>query len=208
MIEKSFALRRKLKMSNNSDMKRNREATTQRILHAAGQLLVESGLETWGVNAIAKEAGVDKVLIYRYFAGLPGLAEQLAAQTVLFPESLLGASWEEWALSLWRHWEETKFALAVIRTGLARPQTPWASQLNTQQARCTARLAERLDHVAASIIADVFLAAMVEAAAAGHSWETARRRARLFTGSGAAIRSEAGRDDSASEKVELPPEML
>lgn len=52
---------------------RDREATRRRILAAVGEVLAESGFRALGINAIAKRAGVDKVLIYRYFGGLPEL---------------------------------------------------------------------------------------------------------------------------------------
>jgi AcrR family transcriptional regulator len=54
-------------------MVRNKEETKSRILQAVGKLLAESGFNSLGINAIAKEAGVDKVLIYRYFTDLPTL---------------------------------------------------------------------------------------------------------------------------------------
>jgi AcrR family transcriptional regulator len=54
---------------------RNREQTSARILAAVGEVLVRDGFGGIGVNAIAREAGVDKVLIYRYFGGLPELLE-------------------------------------------------------------------------------------------------------------------------------------
>ncbi|AFZ28994.1 transcriptional regulator, TetR family [Gloeocapsa sp. PCC 7428] len=56
-------------------MARNKEETKARILAAVGKLLAESGFKQLGVNAIAREAGVDKVLIYRYFDGLPSLLQ-------------------------------------------------------------------------------------------------------------------------------------
>ena len=45
-----------------------------------------------GVNAIAREAGVDKVLIYRYFGGLPELLRQWGASGRFWPsvDELLG----------------------------------------------------------------------------------------------------------------------
>jgi AcrR family transcriptional regulator len=52
---------------------RDREQTRGKILEAVGRLLAEKGFVGLGVNAIAHEAGVDKVLIYRYFGGLSGL---------------------------------------------------------------------------------------------------------------------------------------
>jgi len=56
-------------------MARDREETKARILAAVGKLLAESGFKQLGVNAIAREAGVDKVLIYRYFENLPTLLQ-------------------------------------------------------------------------------------------------------------------------------------
>jgi AcrR family transcriptional regulator len=52
---------------------RNREQTTARILAAVGEVLARDGFAAIGVNAVARQAGVDKVLIYRYFGGLPEL---------------------------------------------------------------------------------------------------------------------------------------
>jgi AcrR family transcriptional regulator len=52
---------------------RDRAATEERILGAVGKLLARDGFGGIGVNAIAKQAAVDKVLIYRYFGGLPEL---------------------------------------------------------------------------------------------------------------------------------------
>ncbi len=56
-------------------MPRDKEKTKARILQAVGKLLAESGFSSLGINAIAKEAGVDKVLIYRYFTDLPTLLQ-------------------------------------------------------------------------------------------------------------------------------------
>jgi AcrR family transcriptional regulator len=55
---------------------RDRAATEARLLAAVGTVLARDGFGAVGVNAVAREAGVDKVLIYRYFGGL---AELLAA---------------------------------------------------------------------------------------------------------------------------------
>ena len=61
-------------------MVRNKEETKVRILAAVGKLLAESGFQKLGVNAIAREAGVDKVLIYRYFKGLPSLLQSFGKE--------------------------------------------------------------------------------------------------------------------------------
>jgi len=57
---------------------RDREATRARlieavVIEAVGSLLARKGFKGLGVNAVAREAGVDKVLIYRYFGGLQQL---------------------------------------------------------------------------------------------------------------------------------------
>ena len=59
-------------------MNRNREDTERRIVRAAGEILAEEGFDGIGVNAVARKAGVDKVLIYRYFGGLPGVIRRYA----------------------------------------------------------------------------------------------------------------------------------
>lgn len=54
---------------------RNRQATRERVLAAVGRLLAREGFSGLGINAVAREAGVDKVLIYRYFGGIEALLE-------------------------------------------------------------------------------------------------------------------------------------
>lgn len=47
-----------------------------------GALLAREGFSALGVNAIAREAGVDKVLIYRYFGGIEGLLDAWGRATL------------------------------------------------------------------------------------------------------------------------------
>jgi AcrR family transcriptional regulator len=54
---------------------RDREGTRRRILDAAGRVLARDGFRALGVNAVAREAGVDKVLLYRYFGGIEALLD-------------------------------------------------------------------------------------------------------------------------------------
>jgi AcrR family transcriptional regulator len=56
--------------------KRDRERTKNRILKAVGEVIEQHGTEKVGVNLIARTAGVNKVLIYRYFNSVDGLMEQ------------------------------------------------------------------------------------------------------------------------------------
>lgn len=55
--------------------RRNRQMTMERILRAMGDVMAERGTEKAGINAVAERAGVNKVLIYRYFGGWNGLLE-------------------------------------------------------------------------------------------------------------------------------------
>jgi len=47
--------------------------------------VTRAGFGALGVNAVAAEAGVDKVLIYRYFGGLPQLLTALASDDRMWP---------------------------------------------------------------------------------------------------------------------------
>jgi AcrR family transcriptional regulator len=66
-------------------MVRDAEKTRERILAAVGEVLAAEGFPGVGVNAIARAAGVDKVLIYRYFGGLPQLLEAYARTGDVWP---------------------------------------------------------------------------------------------------------------------------
>jgi len=54
---------------------RDRDATALRLIAALERVLSRDGFRGLGVNAVAREAAVDKVLIYRYFGDLDGLVE-------------------------------------------------------------------------------------------------------------------------------------
>jgi AcrR family transcriptional regulator len=71
---------------------RDRAATEERILAAVGEVLARDGFHALGINAIAREAAVDKVLIYRYFGGLPELLRTWGASGRFWPgvQELLG----------------------------------------------------------------------------------------------------------------------
>lgn len=58
---------------------RNRAATAARILAAGKAVLGEGGFRLFGINAVARRAGCDKQLIYRYFGGLDGLMEAIGS---------------------------------------------------------------------------------------------------------------------------------
>jgi AcrR family transcriptional regulator len=66
---------------------RNRDATRARILAAVGDLLARDGFSNVGVNAVAREAGVDKVLIYRYFGGIEALLDAWGREALAAPSA-------------------------------------------------------------------------------------------------------------------------
>lgn len=52
---------------------RDRARTEKAILDAVARLILREGLSGVGINALAREAGIDKVLVYRYFGDLDGV---------------------------------------------------------------------------------------------------------------------------------------
>ena len=67
---------------------RDKQITSKRLISAVGSLLAKKGFKGIGVNAVAREAGVDKVLIYRYFAGLEGLIAAFGKEGDFWPSAL------------------------------------------------------------------------------------------------------------------------
>ena len=65
---------------------RSRLKTEQRIIDAVGSILLEQGYPAVGINAVARRAGCDKVLIYRYFGGFDELLLAFAETTTLWWE--------------------------------------------------------------------------------------------------------------------------
>lgn len=60
-------------MKKNSSIERDREATEKRLLKTIGAMICEQGFEKIGINAVATQSGVSKILIYRYFGSVEGL---------------------------------------------------------------------------------------------------------------------------------------
>lgn len=67
---------------------RDKQITRRRLISAVGSLLAREGFKGVGVNAVAREAGVDKKLIYRYFGGLPGLIAAFGKEEDFWPSVL------------------------------------------------------------------------------------------------------------------------
>lgn len=54
-------------------VERDREATEKRLLKTIGEMISNEGFEKIGINAVATQSGVSKILIYRYFGSVEGL---------------------------------------------------------------------------------------------------------------------------------------
>ena len=59
---------------------KDRERTEKKILDAVGSIIAGDGFEGIGINAVAQQAGVSKMLIYRYFEGLNELISSYLLQ--------------------------------------------------------------------------------------------------------------------------------
>jgi AcrR family transcriptional regulator len=70
---------------------RDRARTEAVILAAARDVLAEAGFQGFGVNAVARRAGCDKQLIYRYFGGLDGLIDAIGGQLATWLSDRLAA---------------------------------------------------------------------------------------------------------------------
>jgi len=55
---------------------KGKEESKQRLLNAVGEILESQGYAALKINHVAKVAGRDKALIYKYFGGLDGLLEE------------------------------------------------------------------------------------------------------------------------------------
>lgn len=66
-------------MTNEPRQTRDSDAMRRRILDATATVLARDGFGGFGVNAVAREAGCDKVLVYRYFGGVEGLLAALGS---------------------------------------------------------------------------------------------------------------------------------
>lgn len=109
--------------------KRNRTATSHRIVDAFDELLAETGLDGLTVNVLAEKAQVSRVLIYRYFGGLEGVVEYYLRQGRLVPThppawldqlqptrpQELAHIWSEQSLQVFRQHRASRSAREIIK---------------------------------------------------------------------------------------------
>lgn len=109
---------------------RDKEGTKQRLLDAVGAILSREGFSSLGINAVAQQAGVDKVLIYRYFGGMPELLQTFGRSSDFWPSvaEVIGDDPAElmqlpladrWALGL------SRYAAALRRRPVTKEVLAW-----------------------------------------------------------------------------------
>ena len=67
---------------------KDRKQTEEDIIRAVDRIIKADGFTALGINAIAKEAGVSKVLIYRYFGNFDGLIRRWTESTSYWNEQI------------------------------------------------------------------------------------------------------------------------
>jgi len=90
--------------------------TEAELVRAVGRVIDRDGMGKLGVNAVAREAGVDKALIYRYFDGLPGLLRAFGESADFWPtvEEVLDGPLERFA----EHGDRPRMAREVMENYL------------------------------------------------------------------------------------------
>ncbi len=99
--------------------KLDREETERRLVCAFDRVWSRDGIQGLGVNAVLKEAGVGKALLYRYFGDFVGLARAWAQGETFLPSppALVGGA------EPGRHRPQVAVAIAYARALRARPKT-------------------------------------------------------------------------------------
>lgn len=103
---------------------KSKELTKKRLVKAVGKVMAEVGFQRLGVTLVAREAGVDKKLIYRYYNGLQGLVAEYAQTLDFWPntDELVGAD-REVASQMEPHALMALFFKRYLRAILNRPYT-------------------------------------------------------------------------------------
>ncbi|GAA4397054.1 TetR/AcrR family transcriptional regulator [Nibrella viscosa] len=116
----------------------------ERILRAMGEVMAERGTQKAGINAVAERAGVNKVLIYRYFGGWEGLLEAYVQRGFflsMFNEKFMesvpdnlspdvrGKVWSDYVIQLMREFKTRKPSQELIRWEMAHADSELAQRL-------------------------------------------------------------------------------
>jgi AcrR family transcriptional regulator len=102
--------------------KLDREDTERRLIAAFDRVWSRDGIQGLGVNAVLKEAGVGKALLYRYFGDFVGLARAWAEGETFLPRPPSLVAGEPGQGEAMRR-PQVAIALAYARALRARPKT-------------------------------------------------------------------------------------
>ncbi len=82
----------------------DRKSKEAAFIEAVGKVILEDGPQKLGINAIARAAGANKSLIYRYFDGLEGLFKAFAASNSIWPsnQEIIGDALDNYHPQQWR----------------------------------------------------------------------------------------------------------
>jgi len=142
-----------------------------RILQAVSQVIAERGAERAGINAVAEKAGVNKVLIYRYFGNWEGLMEQFTKEGQFlsaYNDAFLSASadltgadptqaWTNYMVGMMRELRSRKPSQELLKWELSNPYSDLTQNLmllrNDSYKRLIAQLKTNPNYDAAAITA-------------------------------------------------------
>jgi AcrR family transcriptional regulator len=125
--------------------RRNRQLTMERILGAMGEVMAERGTRKAGINAVAERAGINKVLIYRYFGGWNGLLEAYVQRghfLSVFNENYLESVptelpandrsdvWAQYVVTFMNEFRDRKSAQELVRWEMSNGETEIARRLS------------------------------------------------------------------------------
>lgn len=121
-------------------MPRDSYETRTRLMEAVGRVLAREGFQRIGINAVAREAGLDKVLIYRYFNGIDELIASFCRQEGFWPTplELMGGDREAFAQKPYAQQVAdcaVNFLRALRERPLAREVLAWRFLVQNERTR-------------------------------------------------------------------------
>jgi AcrR family transcriptional regulator len=122
--------------------------TKSKIIRAVGKVLAKQGMREIGINHIAQVAGVDKVLIYRYFGGLAGLLKAYSDSGEFWPtreELLAGITFDGTQAITHAFFEQQlrNFSAAIQKRALTQEILRWELIEQNAMTRALAETRER-----------------------------------------------------------------
>jgi AcrR family transcriptional regulator len=139
--------------------KRNRQMTMERILAALGDVIAEQGADRAGINAVADKAGINKVLIYRYFGGYEGLMQSFTEQSdfwTIFNDQFLENNqekiavssqnqvWSEYMVQLAHEFRHRRAAQELLKWEMANAESALSKNMTQTRHEAFQKLANQL----------------------------------------------------------------